>query len=264
MSSHPTAAVKRVLVVDDHGQCRDMSARLLGFLGYEVVTARDEAQADELLVRHQGEIVAVVLDLCLSPAGDVTFARRLAAERPQLPVLFVSGHCKEVCVALDLLGPHRQFLEKPFSISQLEGALEGLLSTTPLEGAPPRKRILLIEDDPDSRAELRLLLEEEGYSVIHASDGRSGLRLAKDHPPDMIIQDLLLPDTHGFDLVTELRRLPGVSTMPIVALSAFPDRLTEARANALGFTGFFRKPPAVSELCATVRRLLAPPDDPTL
>jgi DNA-binding response OmpR family regulator len=123
-------------------------------------------------------------------------------------------------------------------------------------GAVP-KRILLIEDDPDSRAELRLLLEEEGYSVLQAPDGRAGLRIAERERPDLIIQDLLLPDTHGFDLIAELRRLPHAGRMPVVALSGFPDRLTEARATALGFTCFLPKPPAVWELCQVVRTLIA-------
>jgi DNA-binding response OmpR family regulator len=113
--------------------------------------------------------------------------------------------------------------------------------------------ILLIEDDPDARTEIRLLLEEEGYTVIEAADGRTGLRLARSHRPDLIIQDLLLPDIAGFDLVAELRRIPGAGRVPVVALSGFPDRLSEARTAAIGFDTFLRKPPGISELCAAVR-----------
>ena len=118
--------------------------------------------------------------------------------------------------------------------------------------------ILVIEDDPDSRTELRLLLDEEGYRVLEAADARTGLRLAERHAPDLILQDLLLPDTHGFDLVAQLRGLPGTAARPIVALSAFPDRLTEAQASARGFTRCMRKPPPVAELCHLLRTLLEP------
>jgi two-component system cell cycle response regulator DivK len=113
--------------------------------------------------------------------------------------------------------------------------------------------ILIVEDDPDCRAEIRVLLEEEGYAVLEAADGRTALRLARAHHPDLVIQDLLLPDSAGFELVAELRRLPGAAPVPVVALSGFPDRLDEARAAALGFTTFLRKPPAVPELCRAVR-----------
>ena len=71
--------VSKVLVVDDHGQCREMSSRLLGYLGHQVVEAQDEAEAEQMLARHQGEIGAVVLDVCLGPEGDMNFARRLEA-----------------------------------------------------------------------------------------------------------------------------------------------------------------------------------------
>jgi two-component system KDP operon response regulator KdpE len=117
--------------------------------------------------------------------------------------------------------------------------------------------ILVIEDDPDCRTELRLLLEEQGYRVLQAPDARTGLQMAELHAPDLILQDLLLPDTHGFDLVAQLRRLPQAASLPIIALSAFPDRLTEAQANALGFNRCIRKPPAVAELCDLIRTLLA-------
>jgi CheY-like chemotaxis protein len=127
--------------------------------------------------------------------------------------------------------------------------------------APPQteleRTILIIEDDPDCRIELRLLLEELGYRVLQAPDGRTGLRLAEERGPDLIVQDLLLPDTHGFDLVKQLRALPGGNDLPIVALSAFPDRLSEARATALGFNRFVRKPPPVAELCTLIEELLA-------
>jgi CheY-like chemotaxis protein len=122
------------------------------------------------------------------------------------------------------------------------------------------KLVLIIEDDPDCRIELRLLLEELGYEVLQAADGRTGLQLAELHAPRLIVQDLLLPDTHGFDLVTQLRRLPGGANLPIIALSAFPDRLTEARATKLGFTSFMRKPPFVPELCDLIRTLLGEGD----
>jgi DNA-binding response OmpR family regulator len=135
-------------------------------------------------------------------------------------------------------------------------ASEGAERPPPGIGLVP-KRILLIEDDPDSRAELCHLLEDEGYTVIPAADGRSGLRLARSERPDLIIQDLLLPDTHGFDLIAALRGLPETSKLPIVALSGFSARLTEARATELGFTTCVSKPPKVSELCDLVRSLLA-------
>jgi CheY-like chemotaxis protein len=248
-----------ILVVDDNGPCREMAARVLRLVGYQVFEAADPAQAEAML-RQRDRLAAAVVDVYLAPDDDLGFARRLRSERPSLPVLFVSGYGEEICLDANLMGPGCEFLQKPFSLFQLERAVGGLLSDAPASrrrtGGSGSKLVLVIEDDPDSRVELGLLLEEQGHEVLSAADGRTGLRLAERHGPDLIVQDLLLPDTHGFDLVARLRALPAIRTRPIIALSAFPDRLDEASAAALGFTCFVRKPPAVTELCDLVQTLL--------
>jgi DNA-binding NtrC family response regulator len=134
-----------ILVVDDHGSCREATARLLRVLGYQALEAADQAQAESLLARHR-EIAAVVVDLCLGPSEDLGFPLRLQADRPQLPVLFVSGYSHVVCEELGTPGPARRFLEKPFSLSQLEAALEALLG-----GRPSHARDLPATSDPAGR-----------------------------------------------------------------------------------------------------------------
>ena len=126
----------KILVVDDHRCCRETTGRLLAAAGYEVLAAADPVQAEVILARH-ADLGAIVADVCLDPAGDLAFARRLAVERPNLPVLFVSGYSREVCQGLDLLGPGRRFLEKPFSLAQLETALGALLSAAAPRVAAP-------------------------------------------------------------------------------------------------------------------------------
>jgi DNA-binding NtrC family response regulator len=117
-----------VLLVDDHPACRQMTARLLATLGYEVEEAESAAQARLALARPGAGFLVMVLDVCLGPAGDDAFARALDRECPHLPVLLISGYSQEVCGALDLLGPRRRFLEKPFTLLALEAALTALLS----------------------------------------------------------------------------------------------------------------------------------------
>jgi DNA-binding NtrC family response regulator len=117
----------KVLVVDDHHSCRQMTARLLRALGYQPLEAADQFQAESALNRHP-DIAALVVDLYLDPTGDLGFARRLPVEHPGLPVLFASGDCRGTCEALGLTGSDRRFLEKPFALAQLEAALAELLS----------------------------------------------------------------------------------------------------------------------------------------
>ena len=77
------------------------------------------------------------------------------------------------------------------------------------EGATEPPIILVIEDNPITRKMVRVALASEGYAVLEAPDGATALQLAAGHHLDLVLQDLLLPDMDGFDLVGRLRALPG-------------------------------------------------------
>jgi len=84
-----------------------------------------------------------------------------------------------------------------------------------------RKTILIIDDDRDFRDPLGILLEAEGYRVRCAGDGDHGVRMAAEEAPDLIILDLLMPVKNGFDTSRELRQIPELKDVPILALTAF-------------------------------------------
>jgi CheY-like chemotaxis protein len=119
-------------------------------------------------------------------------------------------------------------------------------------------RILVVEDDPDTRLELRLLLEEEGYTVLEARDGKTAIAVASEQLPDLVLLDLLLPDIPEFQLLEALRQLPGAQTVPVVALSGFAERLNEAQRSSLAFSAYLAKPVSGARLCEVVRTQLRP------
>jgi CheY-like chemotaxis protein len=119
-------------------------------------------------------------------------------------------------------------------------------------------RILVVEDDPDTRLELRLLLEEEGYTVLEARDGKSAISVAASKLPDLVLQDLLLPDIPEFALLEALRALPGGQAVPVVAVSGFSERLAEAQKASLAFAAYLTKPVSAARLCDVVRSQLRP------
>src|SRR3979409_1596266 len=96
--------------------------------------------------------------------------------------------------------------------------------------------ILVVEDNPTTRKMLRLALVTEGYAVIEAADARSALAAAESTLPDLILQDLILPDMDGLELLRRLRALPGGTEVPILALSGFLSRLEQAQTDQEGFT----------------------------
>jgi PAS domain S-box-containing protein len=113
--------------------------------------------------------------------------------------------------------------------------------------------ILVVEDNPITRKVVRLTLGAEGFEVVEASCGHEALAAAARSSPDLILQDLLLPDMDGADLVVRLRALPRIEGVPIVAFSGFLSRLEYGRAAALGFTDFLAKPVEPVRLLHVIR-----------
>jgi DNA-binding response OmpR family regulator len=116
------------------------------------------------------------------------------------------------------------------------------------------ERLLIIEDETPMRTALADLLLAEGYRVLTAADGDSGLQRALNEKPDLILLDIMLPKLDGFALCAELRRLS--STMPVLMLTAkgqIEDRVTGLDAGA---DDYLVKPFSTEELLARVRALL--------
>lgn len=83
------------------------------------------------------------------------------------------------------------------------------------------KTILVVEDDTDIRDSLREILEEEGYDVIHATNGQEAIEhLKKDLHPGLILLDLMMPGMDGWDFLESRRKLDPMSRIPVVVLSA--------------------------------------------
>jgi DNA-binding response OmpR family regulator len=133
-------------------------------------------------------------------------------------------------------------------------------TTTTVETGPggiptaPAARILVIEDELPMRTVLRDCLERQGYRVLLAGDGDSGLQKALQEKPDLVLLDLMLPRLDGFAICKELRRLGHA--MPILILTAkgkVEDRITGLD---LGADDYLAKPFSRDELLARVRALL--------
>jgi len=87
--------------------------------------------------------------------------------------------------------------------------------------------ILVIDDDPDFRMPLVLVLQGEGYRVRWAANGDEGCRLAGEEPPDLILLDFMMPGKNGFDACVELAESPRLRHIPVLALTAFGRNIGE-------------------------------------
>ncbi|MDA2968751.1 MAG: response regulator transcription factor [Actinomycetota bacterium] len=113
--------------------------------------------------------------------------------------------------------------------------------------------LLFIEDDRDIRAALRLALEDEGYKVLEAADGTSGLKTFSVETVDLVLLDLRLPDMSGFDVCRELR---SKSLVPIIMVTAQTDTHDLVAGLEAGADDYVTKPVVAKELAARIRAAL--------
>ena len=104
------------------------------------------------------------------------------------------------------------------------------------------KTIIYIEDTRANRILVDRVLESEGYRILQAPDGETGIRLAMSESPDLILIDMGLPDIDGQTVVTLLQRMPDLQKTPIVAITAWPAETAYQLTDRYGLAGCILKP----------------------
>jgi DNA-binding response OmpR family regulator len=113
--------------------------------------------------------------------------------------------------------------------------------------------VLLIEDDQDIADLLRLLLEKEGYRLVHAATGEEGLRRVEERPPRVVLLDIGLP---GMDGVEVCRRIRAGSDVPVIMLTARDSEIDKVVGLEIGADDYVTKPFSPRELMARVKAVL--------
>jgi signal transduction histidine kinase len=121
------------------------------------------------------------------------------------------------------------------------------------QAPPPHPRILYIEDNPESRALVRNVLEARGFDVLEASDGIAGIDLAISAHPDLILCDIEMPGIDGYETATRLRSYRGLDGCPIVVLTSHGDR---GLSLSIGCDGYIEKPIDVERFPGQLREFL--------
>ena len=117
--------------------------------------------------------------------------------------------------------------------------------------------ILVVDDSADIRHMIKFALEALGQGVLEAPDGESAVRVAEETKPDLILMDLSMPGLDGFGATNAIRRIPSMSTVPIIAISAHTTPDHRKKALAVGFNDFISKPLDFFELDGSIKRWLS-------
>lgn len=117
--------------------------------------------------------------------------------------------------------------------------------------------IVIVDDDPETLVLLTRLLHRQGYVVREANSGELALKLIREHLPDLVLLDILLPDTDGYRVCRTLKTDPTTQDIPIIFLSALGDVLDKVKAFDAGAADYMTKPYQPQEILVRVQHQLA-------
>jgi signal transduction histidine kinase/DNA-binding response OmpR family regulator len=208
------AAPATVLLIEDDPRSVELLTLYLEGGGFEVVACEDARAGMDAARRMRPD--AIVLDIMLPDLSGWDFLALVKQDETtaRIPVVIVS--------ILDERGKGialgaADYLVKPVNRDDLLAALHPITAAQVGNGSC---KVLAIDDDPMALKLIETVLGEEGFTVVTVPSGAAGIQAARDERPALIILDLLMPETDGFEVVDQLRADPTTAEIPIVILTA--------------------------------------------
>jgi PAS domain S-box-containing protein len=239
-----------ILVIEDRRPLRELLRETLQSCGYRVIEASSGQEGLEVCQQHT-QIELVVTDLVMPGLCGKEFAKALRAQRPHTHVLFMSGDDNQEWPA------ETPLLQKPFTPEALARKVRETLNEVRAE-----RSILVADDDQEIRALLRSILEDEGYRVLTAENGKQAIAILKDTSIDLLVTDLVMPEQEGMETIAQARkRCPNLQILAVSG--AFTGSLLDA-ASHFGAGAILEKPLQVDEVLRVIQTLLNPTDPAAL
>jgi len=238
--------MKRVLVVDDLADCSEPMARLLGLCGFETGIAGDGRAALEMLEGFGPDLV--LLDLAMPGMDGFDFLREVRGipRWTDLPVIvFTAFYNDQMHTGLRLLGVNDVFSKGQTDFDVLIGRISEITGEKRAVGAG--RRVLLVEDDQETRSALERLLRDYGYEVEGVASAAEAMREAEEKSFDLAVVDLGLADRESMRL---LEVLLGKNDCKSLGLGG-----TGAGAEGTGFSKVLKKPVPVDQLMEAIKGL---------
>lgn len=247
-----------ILIVEDSPTQAQQVETILDYLGYLCKTAGSAKEAIDF-IKEQKPLI-VVADILMPEMDGYELCRRIKGgmETRHIPVVLLTRLSDPKDIIKGLECGADDFIIKPYNEEIILTRIQTVLSLSQKEAAALKQaKILIVEDSQTQAEQMRFLIEEEGYSVISASDGAEGFELAKKERPAIIISDIIMPVMDGFELANKIRHDEVLKNTPIIFVTSLQDSKLMVKKVSVVADGFFTKPFDERYLLSKVTSLIA-------
>jgi DNA-binding response OmpR family regulator len=119
-----------------------------------------------------------------------------------------------------------------------------------------KRRVLIIEDEPNIVLSLEFLLQREGYDTASATDADAGLSLVRELHPDVVLLDIMMPKRNGYELCQTIKGDPELRAIPVIMVSARGQEVEVLKGLELGASAYVTKPFGNAEILEEIRAVL--------
>jgi PAS domain S-box-containing protein len=235
-----------ILLVEDNDEVRQYMTIALKEFGYRVISAGTPAEALLLASTFRGPIDLLLTDVVMPGLKGPELAAKFRDLHPEAKVLYVSGNTEGVFNVEE--SKEVTLLPKPFGPAVLGQTIRDLL------GKPKvRRTVLVVDDEAETRQFFARVLQQAGFEVRQAENGRSALQQMNQSAVDVVVTDLVMPEQEGLETIREIRlQHPAV---PVVAVSGAFAAQYLRMARVLGATAALPKPVKAEDLVQVVTKL---------
>ena len=249
MDHHP-----KILIVDDSAIVRKALTRQLEHYGARVTQAEDgQLGVDAALSDHFDLIISDVEMPHLNGFGLCEKLKDMPGTRG-VPVIMLSSLDTDKDVDRGFKAGAAAYVSKSQAQTQLIETIESVLEKSKFHH---NRLVLVVDDSRTVRNLVTHALEEAGFKVITAENGKQALKRIDEQRPDLIISDVDMPEMNGIDFCKTLHADPSLAVIPFVIMSANSDRSMMRRLLYLGAAGYLVKPFNLEQIVITVERLLS-------
>lgn len=247
-----------ILIVEDSKTQAGQLEAILKPLGYPISIAYNGK--DALTHLKEKKPVLVIADILMPEMDGYQVCMLIKSDEKyrDIPVILLTqlSDPKEIIKGLE--SGADDFISKPYNEELLLARIKSILSIRTKEDVLKKKiNILIVEDSPTQAEQLKYLLEEQGYDVVTAGNGKDGIEAAKRARPDLIIADILMPVMDGYTMAYEIKRDEALKKIPIILITSLMEKKDIVRKASVVADGFFTKPYDDAYLLTKIKSLIS-------